>query len=79
MGALRSRTYTMRVGEMDHAEEKMAGIQRLVQVRAQIDERASLILTFHAALEREMDLKLSRILPRAHKLRGLGFGQKVAV
>ena len=59
--------------------EKKSGIQRLIDVRENIDQRASLILTYHAALECETDRLLAKLLPRANKLRGLGFGQKISV
>ena len=38
-----------------------------------------MILNYHAALEREMDFVLARLLPRADRLRGLGFGHKLSV
>lgn len=55
------------------------GLRRLGEARAKLDDRAGTILTLHAALEREMDIVLSQLLPRAGKLYGLGFGQKISV
>lgn len=61
--------------EYDHFE----GLRRLGEARAKLDDRAGAVLTFHAALEREIDFVLARLMPRPDKLRGLGFGQKVSV
>ena len=59
--------------------DPIAGLQRLGEARAQLDERAGAILTYHAALEREIDIVLARLLPRSDKLRGLGYGHKLSV
>ncbi|MFC3784678.1 hypothetical protein GGR90_003047 [Sphingopyxis italica] len=59
--------------------DQFEGLRRLGQARAKLDDRAGIILTYHAALEREMDVMLARLLPRSEKLRGLGFGQKLSV
>jgi len=57
-----------------------AGIHRMAEAGATIDERAAVILTFHAALEREIDVVLAGLLPRADKLRrNFGFGNKIDV
>ena len=60
-------------------EELRAGFARLQHMRAAIDARAPDILACHAAIEAELDLALAATLPRAERLRGLGFGQKVSV
>jgi len=65
------------MGRIDY--DKLAGLQRLGEARAKLDDRAGTILTYHAALEREMDIVLARLLPRADRLKGLGFGHKLSV
>ena len=49
--------------------EGFAGIHRMAQAEATVDQRAAVILTFHAALEREIDVVLAALLPRADKLK----------
>ena len=45
-----------------------------------MDQRAAVILTFHAAIEREIDVVLAALLPRPDKLkRGFGFANKIDV
>lgn len=57
-----------------------AGIHRMAQAEATIDQRAAVILTFHAALEREIDVVLAALLPRPDKLKkGFGFANKIDV
>lgn len=57
-----------------------AGIHRMAQAEATVDQRAAVILTFHAALEREIDVVLAALLPRADKLKkGFGFANKIDV
>lgn len=57
-----------------------AGIHRMSQAEATVDQRAAVILTFHAALEREIDVILAALLPKADKLkRGFGFANKIDV
>ncbi|KQM57142.1 MULTISPECIES: hypothetical protein [unclassified Sphingomonas] len=57
-----------------------AGIHRLAEAEATIDQRSAVILTYHAALEREIDVVLSGLLPRPEKLRkNLGFANKIDV
>lgn len=65
------------MGRIDY--DRLAGLQRLGEARAKLDERAGTILTYHAALEREMDIVLARLLRRAEKLRGLSFAHKISV
>lgn len=67
----------MKMGRINY--DPLEGLKRLAEARAKLDDRAGSILTYHAALEREMDIVLARLLPRADRLRGLGFGQKVSV
>jgi hypothetical protein len=55
------------------------GWQRLFAAADQLDSNAALIMTLHAALEREMDVLLGKQLLHPEKLRGLGFGQKISV
>jgi len=59
--------------------DHFAGLARMAEELAKLDDRASLILTCHAALEREIDEVLSRSLPRADRLRNLGFANKITV
>jgi len=59
--------------------DRLAGLRRLGEAKAKLDDRAGAILTYHAALEREIDIVLSRLLPHADRMRGLGFGHKLSV
>lgn len=65
------------MGRIDY--DRLEGLRRLGQAKAKLDDRAGTILNYHAALEREIDLVLARLLPRADRLRGLGFGHKLSV
>ncbi|HEX8578740.1 MAG TPA: hypothetical protein VF655_04005 [Allosphingosinicella sp.] len=66
----------MAKADYDH----FAGLGRLVKAAATVDQRAAVILTYHAALEREVDVVLGRLLPRGDRLpRRLGFGHKIEV
>ncbi len=57
-----------------------AGIRRMAQAEASVDQRAAVILTYHAALEREIDVVLAALLPRPDKLKkGFGFANKIDV
>lgn len=57
-----------------------AGIHRMAQAEGTIDLRIAVILTYHAALEREIDVVLTGLLPHPKKLRpGFGFGNKIDV
>ena len=52
----------------------------MAQAEATVDQRAAVILTFHAALEREIDVVLAALLPRPDKLKkGFGFANKIDV
>jgi hypothetical protein len=51
----------------------------MAEALANLDDRAAIILTCHAALEREVDVVLSRLLPRPDKLRNLGFANKITI
>ncbi len=55
------------------------GLIRLAEAAATIDQRAAVILTYHAALEREMDVVLARLLPQPERIRRFGFGHKLDV
>lgn len=56
------------------------GWGRLFEAAESVDQRAALILTIHAALEREMDVALKHLLPRGDRLGNrLGFPQKIDV
>lgn len=59
--------------------DPFAGWARLLKAEQQIDDQAPLILTYHAALERELDEVLSRLLPCAEKIKRIGYGHKVSV
>ncbi|MFV0623779.1 hypothetical protein ACBY01_07190 [Sphingomonas sp. ac-8] len=59
--------------------DAFAGIHRMAQAEATVDQRAAVILTFHAALEREIDVVLGGLMPRAERIRHFGFGQKIDV
>lgn len=52
---------------------------RLAEAERNLDERSALIMTFHAALEREMDYVLAKLLPYAEKVRRIGFAHKIQV
>lgn len=65
------------MGRIDY--DRLEGLRRLGQAKAKLDDRAGAILNYHAALEREIDIVLARLLPRADRLRGLGFGHKLSV
>lgn len=65
------------MGRIDY--DRLEGLRRLGEARAKLDDRAGTILTYHAALEREMDIVLARLLPRVDRLKGLGFGHKLSV
>lgn len=57
-----------------------AGLNRLTDAERTVDQRAAVILTFHAALEREIDVILAASLPRPEKLKkGFGFANKIDV
>lgn len=57
-----------------------AGIHRMAEAEATIDQRSAVILTFHAALEREIDVVLASLLTRPDKLKkGFGFANKIDV
>ena len=57
-----------------------AGISRMAEAEATVDQRSAVILTFHAALEREIDVVLAGLLPRPDKLKkGFGFANKIDV
>ena len=56
-----------------------APLVRLKAALDALDPRASQILALHAAIEKELDLALQESLPRAERLWGLGFGQKISV
>ena len=57
-----------------------AGIHRMAEAEATVDQRSAVILTFHAALEREIDVVLASLLPRPDKLKkGFGFANKIDV
>lgn len=52
----------------------------MVRAEATVDQRAAVILTFHAALEREIDVVLAALLPHPDKLKkGFGFANKIDV
>jgi len=60
--------------------DSFAGIYRMAEAEATIDLRSAVILTYHAALEREIDVVLATLLPRADKLRrNFGFANKIDV
>ena len=63
----------------------MAALKRLIGAIEALDGRSRDVLAYHLAIEREMDVALAALLPRADCLwkfehgRRLGFGQKVSV
>lgn len=59
--------------------DQFAGLHRLAEVTQKIDPRAAVVLAYHAALEREIDVVLARLLPHADKLRRFGYGHKIDV
>jgi hypothetical protein len=56
-----------------------APLARLKAALDDLDSRASEILALHAAIEKELDLALEACLPKAERLWGLGFAQKLSV
>lgn len=57
-----------------------AGIHRIAQAEGTVDQRTAVIVTFHAALEREIDVVLAALLPRPEKLKkSFGFANKIDV
>jgi hypothetical protein len=59
--------------------DALQGYERLTAVAERVDLEAAKILTVHVALEAEMDAVLSKILPRADRMRKIGFPNKVRV
>lgn len=61
--------------------DQFAGLGRLAEAAASIDARAAVILTYHAALEREIDIVLDKLLPRYDRLprRRFGYGHKIDI
>ncbi|WP_165422637.1 hypothetical protein [Rhizobium ruizarguesonis] len=62
--------------------DSLEGILRVTSAGAKEPEQFVVdVLTYHAALELEMDHLLARLLPRADRLRsgGIGFKQKVSI
>ncbi|MFC5389880.1 hypothetical protein U0030_02245 [Brevundimonas bullata] len=55
------------------------GTRRLAEAAGRIDKRAPEIFAYHAAMEMEIDVVLTSLLPRADKLSRLGFPHKVSV
>lgn len=55
------------------------GTKRLAEAADRIDKRAPEIFAYHAALEVELDMVLSALLPRGEKLSRLSFGHKISV
>lgn len=55
------------------------GWARLFGAAEQLDSNAAMVMTLHAALEREMDVLLSKQLRFPERLKGLGFGHKINV
>lgn len=56
-----------------------AGIHRMAQAEGTVDQRAAVILTYHAALEREIDVVLGALLPHGQKVKHFGYGHKIDV
>jgi hypothetical protein len=59
--------------------DPLGGYLRLARAAEHIDEEASHILAFHAALEREIDLILMKLLPRSERLGSIGFANKIKI
>lgn len=59
--------------------DQFAGLSRLAATASTIDQRAAVILTYHSAIEREIDHVLADTLPRADRLKRFGYGHKVDV
>ena len=51
----------------------------MAQAEGTVDQRAAVILTYHAALEREIDVVLAALLPHGHKVKHFGYGHKIDV
>ncbi len=65
---------------MNSTYDALGGYDRLAEALSRIDERAMHIMTFHVALEAEMDLVLAGLLKRPEALgTGFGFPNKVRV
>ena len=63
----------------ESAYDAFGGWMRMFDAADKLDTNAALVMTLHAALEREMDDVLGRQVPYPERLKGLGFGQKVKV
>lgn len=59
--------------------DAFGGWIRMFDAAEKLDTNAALVMTLHAALEREMDEVLARQVAFPERLKGLGFGQKVKV
>lgn len=70
---------------MVQSDYPRAAMKRLTLAIEALDERSRDVLAYHLAIEREMDVALAALLPRADCLwkfeygRRLSFGQKVSV
>ena len=54
-----------------------SALERFSQATKSFDERAAAIISFHAALDHEMDIVLARFFEAPQHLRRFGFGHKV--
>jgi hypothetical protein len=64
---------------MAQTDYPVAAMKRLARAIDALDDRSRDVLAYHLAIERELDVALAALLPRADRLWGLGFGQKVSV
>jgi hypothetical protein len=54
-------------------------MRRLKAALDKLDPRATEVLAYHAAIEREVELAIERRIPRPLRLKGLSYGHKVSV
>ena len=65
----------MSSGQVDYGG--FAGTHGMAQAEATVDQHAPVIVTFHAVLERKIDVVLAALLPRPDKLKkGFDFAMR---
>ena len=65
------------MGQVEY--DAFKGWKRMFHAADGVNTNAPMVLTLHAALNREMDIWLAKQVKYPAKLTGLGFGQKISV
>jgi len=65
--------------DLENLKRNLESLQRFGRALNDFDERASMIISLHAALDRELGHVLERLVDAPEHLRRLGFGHKVDV